>query len=172
MIPENKNYEKGSTMVEFSLVGIPMIFVMISAVQMALGMWQYETLAYAVKTGAQTVASKGSGCTTNGNSCGTTVGAIATAISNAAIGIPASQLNITLTTASGATTSCNPVNTCFSSSTAWPPTSNSDNQPGKSITVSGSFLLNAPAAMYYPGSKPVSFSSATLSASATQPLMF
>ena len=154
------------------MAGIPMVFVLISAVQMALGMWQYETLAYAVKTGAQTVVSKGQGCTTGGNSCGITVGTIATTIAHSAIGIPASSLNVTLTTASGAVTTCNPISSCTSSTTAWPPSTNSDNMAGKTITVSGSFLLNGAFAMYYPGAKPVTFSSATLTSTATQPLMF
>lgn len=159
-------------MIEFSLAGIPMIFVIISAVQMALGMWQYETLAYAIKSGAQAVVSKGQGCTTNGNTCGITVGTLASTISSSAIGISSSDLNITLTTASGAATTCNPIKSCFSNSTAWPPSTNNDNQPGQTITVKGSFLLNSPLAVFYPGSKPVSFSAATLSATASQQLMF
>jgi hypothetical protein len=159
-------------MIEFSMAGIPMIFVIISAVQMALGMWQYETLAYAVKSGAQSVVSKGQGCTTGGNTCGVTVGAIATTIAQSAIGISVNDLNVTLTTASGAATTCNPISTCTSSTTAWPPSTNNDNQVGQTITVSGNFLLNSAFAMFYPGSKPVSFSAATLSSTATQPLMF
>jgi Flp pilus assembly protein TadG len=167
-----KKSQRGSTMVEFSLAGIPMIFVLISAVQMALGMWQYETLAYAVKTGAQAVVSKGQGCTTGGNSCGTTVGVIATAISRAAIGISPDDLNVTLVTASGAITSCNPIRTCLSSSTAWPPSTNNDNLVGQTITVTGNFTLTSAMAVFYPGSTPVSINAAKLSATATQPLMF
>jgi hypothetical protein len=163
---------KGSTMVEFSMAGIPAILVVISAVQMSLGMWQYHTLAYAVKAGAQSVVTKGQGCATGGNTCGVTVGTIAQTISSSAIGIVPSDLNVTLTTASGATTTCNPISTCFSNSTAWPPSTNNDNQPGKLVTLSGNFVSHAALAMFCPGSKPVSFSEATLSASASQPIMF
>jgi Flp pilus assembly protein TadG len=163
---------KGATLVEFSMAGIPMIFVLVSAVQMALGMWQYETLAYGIKTGAQSVVSKGKGCSTGTNSCGTTVGAIATTIANSAIGIPASELSVTLTTASGATTTCNPISDCTSNTTAWPPSTNNDNEPGQIISIKGQFTLNSATAMFYPGAKPVSFSAATLSAAASQVLMF
>lgn len=159
-------------MIEFSLVGIPAIFVVISAVQMSLGMWQYETLAYAVRTGAQSVVSKGQGCTTGGNTCGITVGTIATTIAASAIGISSSDLNVTLTTASGATTTCNPIKTCSSNTTAWPPSTNNDNQPGQTVTVTGHFMLNSAFAMFYPGAKPVSFSAATLYATTSQPLMY
>ena len=47
----------GSTLIEFTLVGIPLIFVLISTFEMARGMWNYQTLAYAVRAGTVTFQS-------------------------------------------------------------------------------------------------------------------
>ena len=44
---------KGSTLLEFTLVGIPVIFVLISTIEMARGMWMYHTLCHAVKEAAR-----------------------------------------------------------------------------------------------------------------------
>lgn len=167
-----RSHRRGGTIIEFLFVGIPMLFVTISAVELSIGMWQYATLAYAIHGGSRSAVSKGKNCTTGTNSCGTTVGAITTLILNNAIGIPAASLNVTLTTASGAVTTCNPISNCTSSATAWPPSTNGDNVPGQLITVTGNFIFNSPLAMYYPGAKSVTFAAATLQASASEPLMF
>ena len=43
----------GQTLVEFTFVGIPIIFVLISVFEMSRGMWMYHTLAYSVKQGVR-----------------------------------------------------------------------------------------------------------------------
>jgi Flp pilus assembly protein TadG len=40
---------KGSAIVEFTLVAIPLIFIQISIVEICRGMWDYHSLAQAVK---------------------------------------------------------------------------------------------------------------------------
>src|ERR1041385_4640042 len=131
--------ERGSNIVEFTLAGIQVIFLIYSTLQLSIGMWNYHTLAYAVNEGAHYAAVRGQGCSTGGNSCGTTGGALAHQIASAAIAIPADQVNVPLTTAIGQAQSCSPLNSCFSSNTAWPPATNSDNAPGKAVTVSARY---------------------------------
>ena len=41
-----RNRERGTTLLEFTLVGIPLIFLLISTVEISRGMWQYHTLAH------------------------------------------------------------------------------------------------------------------------------
>src|SRR5277367_3801169 len=101
--------KKGVTILEFSLAGIPALFVFISAIEMALGMWQYHTLGYAMKEATRTIISHGQGCQMSGNSCGQTIGALATQIANTGIGIPASTMNVTFTSASGTVQTCAPL---------------------------------------------------------------
>ena len=64
----------GSTVIEFTLVGIPMIFVFISTFEMARGMWIYHSLAYAVKEATRYASVHGASCTTSPNTCGVTIG--------------------------------------------------------------------------------------------------
>jgi Flp pilus assembly protein TadG len=163
---------KGNTMIEFCLAAIPGIFLLISSVQMSIGMWQYHTLAHAVRQGAQSVVTKGHGCTTGGNTCGTTVGTIASAIANEAVGIVPADLNVTLTTASGSTQTCNPVSVCFSSTTTWPPSTNSDDLPGKAITIGAQYTFHSALSMFWPGAAPVNFQTVTFSATTTQSILF
>ncbi len=154
------------------MAGIPAIFLFVSAVEMGLGMWQYHTLAQAMKDAARYTISHGQGCLMTGNSCSTTIGAISTYIADAAIGIPASSLNVTFTSASGAVQNCAPLNTCFNSTTVWPPSSNGDNLQGANVSISGAFTLEPSMAMFWPGTRGVNFDSVTLTASSTQQVMF
>src|SRR5579864_6313961 len=48
-----KRRQRGSAMIEFTLVGIPMIFMLVSVFEISRGMWTYHTLAYAVKEGTR-----------------------------------------------------------------------------------------------------------------------
>jgi hypothetical protein len=50
---------RGNATIEFTLVGIPLLCVLISTFEMARGMWLYHTLAYAVKEGARYAAVRG-----------------------------------------------------------------------------------------------------------------
>src|SRR5437879_4685548 len=147
----NNKRERGSNIVEFTLAGIPVIFLIYSTIELSMAMWNYHTLAYAVNEGAHYAAVRGEGCSANGNTCGTTVGGLAHQIASAAIGIPADQVNVTLTTASGQAQPCNPVSSCFSSTTAWPPAANNDNKAGKDVTISAQYPFPSALAMFWPG---------------------
>jgi TadE-like protein len=50
---------RGNATIEFTLVGIPLLCVLISTFEMARGMWLYHTLAYAVKEGTRYAAVRG-----------------------------------------------------------------------------------------------------------------
>jgi hypothetical protein len=163
---------RGTSFVEFALAGIPAVFILMSTIDLSIGMWQYHTLAMALQEGTRAVVPRGAGCTMNGNSCGLTVGAVAKGIAAAAVGISPAQLNVTLSTASGQTQRCNPLNSCYSNSTAWPPSTNFDNQAGKLITISGQLPYKLAIGMFFPGSKSVDFSTVTLSASSAQAMQF
>ncbi len=88
--------ERGSSILEFTLVGIPLIFVLISTAEIARGMWNYVKLAEAVKEGARFEAVHGRGCTSGGNTCGVTVAQVAQQVANHAIGLLPAQLNVAL----------------------------------------------------------------------------
>ena len=159
-------------MIEFTLAGLPAIILLISTFQLATGMWNYHTLAYAVHQATRYTAVKGTGCTLPGNSCSVTVGNITQKIAAIGIGVPSSQVLVTLTTDSGVSTSCSPLNTCFANATVWPPATNSDNEVGKRITISAKFQFKAALLFFWPGQTSQSFGAVWLPASSTQPILF
>jgi Flp pilus assembly protein TadG len=164
------NRERGSTLIEFTLAGIPILLIIMSIVQMSLAMWSYHTLAYAVREGARYASIRGQGCTYSGNSCSVTVANICQQIASAGVGLAPGQLNITLTSSAGSIT-CNPLNSCSSNSTVWPPAS--ANARGSVISVSGTYPM--PLALFlpfFPGNSSMQSSSITLPASSEQIIQF
>jgi len=161
---------KGSTLVEFTLVGIPFIFILISTFEMARGMWNYQTLAYAVRAGSRYAAMHGKGCTAGTNTCGITVASVANAISTAATGLPAANFNVVLSSATAASVNCAPLSSCSSNATAWPPAA--DNAPGSDIRVSATYTFNSALAMLWPGAGRVSFGTFTFVAYSRQAIQF
>jgi Flp pilus assembly protein TadG len=167
-----ERHEKGSTLIEFTLVGIPLLLIFISLIEICIAMWNYHTLAYAVREGARYASTKGQGCTYGGNTCSVTVGAIAQQIATAGTGLVPGQLNIDLISAAG-DFPCHPLSNCLSDSTIWPPSSSSANVPGSSISVSGSYSVQTGVVMmFFPGTGASQLSSVTLPASSQQVIQF
>ena len=167
-----RNARRGSALVEFTLAGIALIFLMMSSFNLAMGMWNYHTLAFAVHEGTRYVAVKGKGCTQPGNTCSATVGMIAQKIAQVGIGIPSGQVTATLTTDSGAVTSCAPLSSCFSNTTVWPPSSNQDNKVGKFVSVAAKYRFRSPLMHFWPGKGSFTAGAVWLPASSKQMIMF
>jgi len=158
---------KGTALIEFTLVAIPIIFILFSITEIARGMWDYHSLAQAVKGAARSVATRGAGCA--GQGCATTVGQIATTISNYAIGMPASAINVTLTSDAGSVT-CNPLSSCTGSGTTWPPAGG--NSVGSDIIISASYNFTSMLMMFVPGTHGMQFSGVTFTAKSRQVLLY
>jgi Flp pilus assembly protein TadG len=162
--------EKGSTLIEFTLVGIPLLLIFISLIEMSLAMWSYHTLAYAVREGARYASTKGQGCTYTGNTCSVTVANVAQQVTSAGIGLIPAQLNLTLTSSAG-TVSCAPVTACSSNTATWPPAS--ANLPGASISISGSYPVQTSLVfMFFPSTGASRMNSVTLPATTQQIIQF
>lgn len=140
----------GNALIEFTLVGIPLIFVLISTFEMARGMWMYHTLAAGVKEGTRYAVVHGFDCAQPPNSCTVTIGQIATRIQTAGVGLPASDVTLTFTDASGAATTCT-LSDCVANYTtdAWPVFS--ENAPGQKLKISGLYAFRSSIAMFWPG---------------------
>src|SRR5690348_5890025 len=67
-----RNRERGNAMIEMTLVGIPIIFILISVFEMSRGMWIYSTLSYAAREGTRYVSVHGQDCQTLPDTCGIT----------------------------------------------------------------------------------------------------
>jgi Flp pilus assembly protein TadG len=163
---------RGAVMVEFSLAGIAMTTLLITTVQMCIGMWQYHTLAYAVHEATRYASVHGRGCVTGTTSCGVTVANITAQVRNAGKGLVPGQLNVTLTTDSGATTSCNPITACTNNANRWPPTTNLDNVSGKRVSISATYRFNHSMVLLWPGAMNGSAGTLNLPASSTKLISF
>jgi hypothetical protein len=164
--------QRGSALVEFTLAGIALIFLIVCKFHLAMGMWNYHALATTVHEATRYAAVKGENCAKPGNSCRITVGTLATHIKEYGIGIPSDSVSVTLTTESGAATLCNPLNSCLTNTTFWPPSSNSDNDVGKYITVSAIYQFRSPLLFFWPGQGAQRFGEVWLPASSSQKIIF
>jgi Flp pilus assembly protein TadG len=153
----------GNSVLEFTLSSIPLIFVIVSIVQMALGMWNYHTLNETVKVTTRTAAVRGIDCAST--ACAMTVGEIAQMLTTKGIGLLSTSLNATLTDADGAIT-CNPVSTCASSTTTWP--RSGGNATGQVISISATYPFNSPLSMFVPGKGGARFAPLTFNAISQQ----
>jgi Flp pilus assembly protein TadG len=166
---------RGSSMVEFTLVGFPLIFILIAIFEMARGMWNYHTLEEAVEVGTQYMAVHGSDlqaqstCASNENSCGASLNGIATALANAAVGLPSSTWNVTLT-AGSASQSCSPLSNCVGVTTTWPPSGN--NTPGTAIEISATYNFQNALSYFWPGATSFVFGTMTFAAESQQTILY
>jgi hypothetical protein len=165
--------QRGSVMVEFSLAGIAAIGVLISTASIAIGMWNYHTLAYAVHEGTRYVSVKGKDCVMPGNTCAVTVGTIAQKIHDLGIGLPGNEVNVTFTTASGIATSCVPLTSCYTNTAIWPPDNVAeDNKVGKFVTISAAYRFRSPILFFWPGKGKQDVGTVWLPAASTQTIQF
>jgi len=160
---------RGSALLEFTLVGIPLIFISTSVMSAGLDMWQFHNLAYGTQMTARYAAMHGRTCAQNGNTCTVTVGNIATYFEGQALALDASRLNLQLQSFSE-TIHCNPVNTCDSSTTMFP--NASDNGVKFDIVVTATYPMTNPIALFWPGAGSVTPATFNLFATSRQMIVF
>jgi TadE-like protein len=181
----NRRKRLGQTLVEFTFVGIPVIFTLISVFEVSRGMWIYHTLAYSVKNGVRYASVHGINCVktaNNPNNCAVNMGpvtapgagtlpSIAYVIRQAAVGLDPAKTTLTFTDTSGAAFTCTLANgSCPGSS--WPTNDGTSNAVGKPIRIDITTPFNSAIAMLWPGAKVVRFTSGTLGASSQDYVQF
>jgi Flp pilus assembly protein TadG len=183
--------QRGATTVEMTLVGIPIIFILISVFEISRGMWMYHTLSYSVRNGVRTAVVHGINCINHldvPNNCPKTINDIATAIQQSAVGIDPGLAELTFTpgSAGAGSTSCylaTPVGTppygalsnCSTYSTLpWPPDDGNGtyNGVGKTVRIDIRTPFASALGMFWPGSKPVNFALMNLGATSTDYVQF
>jgi hypothetical protein len=157
----------GSVMLEFCLVSVPIVFVVVSLIWMCMGMWQYQTMEEAVNFAVRLYATHGADCV--GQTCATTVGNAASVIQQRMIGIPDSQVNVTLTS-TASTVTCNPLHSCYSNSSYWP--SLAGNTAGTDLTIKAQLTLTLPIGLWTPHKGTQQFSGTTVAAQARQMVVY
>lgn len=147
MVRRKRGEHGGPTLVEFTLVGIPMIFLLISTFEISRAMWTYHTLAYGVKEGTRYAAVHGATCATAPNTCTVTVGQVAQQVQNATAGLLASQMNLTFVSVGGSF-SCT-LSSCLTNNTVWPAAPG--NAFGSNIEIDATYPFQSAIAMFWPG---------------------
>ena len=169
----SRRRQRGGSALEFTLVGIPLIFLIISTVELSRGMWIYHTLAYAVKEGTRYAVVHGQNCALPPNTCTVSIGNIATRIQSAGVGLSGTDLSLTFTQADGTATTC-AASDCISTytTTAWP--SSTSNAPGLKLKITGSYPFTSIIAMFWPGAgSPIGYlKTITLSANSRESIQF
>src|SRR5690348_16143504 len=145
----------GSATLEMTLVGIPMIFVLVSVIEMARGMWIYHTLAYSIREGTRFTIVHGVDCGVSPNACTKTVADIAAVIRDAAVGLDPGQMKVrmeSLTDDTGVDGNGLPSTTLTSalSNTAQFPSSGGDSLQAP-ITFTATYPFQSAIAMFWPG---------------------
>src|SRR5437867_10280635 len=130
---------RGSVTVEMTLVGIPLVFALISVFEMSRGMWTYHTLAFAANEGVRVAVVHGADCVNNppttNNNCTRTIGDIANVILKAGVGLEPEKTKVWFRApadaspptdcASPASCSCilkdGTVSDCVHLTSVWPP---------------------------------------------------
>lgn len=180
---DRRKKRRGSALLEFAFTGVPLIFMWISTVQMALGMWHYHTMQYAVKATGSYLAQHGGDCASP-NTCSVTIANLAAVMKANAIGVPATALQMTFKSVSAAdhstvltTVTCTlnnavtPASGCDQNSTVWPPAAN--NGIGSEFEIQSEFLWSPAIGMVAPGpGKSVIFGSFWLPAYTHQVILF
>ena len=143
-----RNNRRGDTLIEFTLTGIPIIFLGISIVECSIAMCEYESMSNAVTIAARYAASHGATCSANGNSCTIEIKNVANLIAATAWIISSASMTVTLTDNSGSTT-CT-LSTCETNTAQFPSSSGNANAVGNNITIKVTHKLTNPLPMYWP----------------------
>ncbi len=142
-------------MIEFTLVGLPTFFVLISIFEISRGMWTYHTLASAVKEGTRFAIVHGEDCDPTpglSNNCPSTVADVVKRISQMGTGLVPSELSVTLNYADaalGAPVVCSPISACFSNTTRWPVQPGS--KRGMELIITGTYPFRSAITVLFPG---------------------
>jgi Flp pilus assembly protein TadG len=175
-ILKERSKEAGSAMIEFSLVGIPLLFAIVSIIEIGRGMWIYRALSHAVQDGARFSMVKGQGCSLPPNACASTVQQIAQRIRNSSPGLDPAVFTVTLTSTS-ATIGPQPLSTLLTDTTYFPSsipggTPPAGSAPGQPVTVTGTYPFRSAIAMLWPSSGKMQFGTFVFPATARELIQF
>jgi hypothetical protein len=93
----------GNALLEFTLVALPLIFILISTFEIARGMWLYNTLGYALRQAARFVIVHGNDCAIAPNACRIQIGDIANVIQYHGVGLPPAEVQLQFISSAGTT---------------------------------------------------------------------
>ena len=181
MAPRHSARERGNALIEFTFVGIPHIFVLISIFEVSRVMWQWDTAAHAIREGARYASVHGNNCATLPNNCTTTILQIAQRISFQGAGVvPEDLVNVQFIWGEADGTpafTCSTLAACLNGGgpapSYWPGPAPGGTPVGGGyfllpITIRAQYRMVSAISMFWPGSRPVSVGNFLLPVSSTE----
>ena len=185
--------QRGATTIEMTLVGIPLIFILISVFEISRGMWMYETASTAVREGVRFASVHGVNCVNKPpgipNQCDVTANDIVRVIRLGAgagsthgldygptgaggAGLDPTTTTVFFTSASTVTPlACSLDGTTGACDVQWPP--DLDNAVKNVIKISVTTPFKSALAMFWPGAgRGMQFATTNLSASSSDTIQF
>ncbi len=111
---DTSNRRRGSTFLEFTLVGIPIMLLLMTTVELARGMWTYNTLSHALRDATRYVIVHGNNCASYPNRCTVQIQNIAQKLQFAGLGLDADSLRDIQFISSTRTVTCATLSACLS----------------------------------------------------------
>lgn len=183
----NRRQQHGATLLEFTLVGIPLIFILISIFEIARGMWVYTTLAHAIKEANRYVIVHGNNCGNVPNSCWqfARIRNAATVIRDAGAGLIPTELQNIQFISSTRIVTCPTLQACIDSGglgdTFFPSagpispgvTKDVGGQTGALVEVRAQYPFRSAISMFWPGAGPgITFGTFLLPASSRERIQY
>jgi Flp pilus assembly protein TadG len=165
-----RNRRRGSTLLEFTLTAIPMLFLSLSVVECALAMLEYDSMANAATVAARYAANHGATCAQSPNSCTVRIEDVANLIAATTWIISTSTLNVTFTDPSGSTT-CE-LSVCKTNASTFPSSTSNANAVGNPITIKVTHTTVNPLPMFWPPKADADDTGYTLGAASVQVIQF
>ncbi len=161
-----RNHERGSALVEFTLVGLGLLFVLICIFEMARGMWIYHTLAHVSKETTRFLIVHGKQCQSGATCLGeSTLGTMVNRIGFHGVGLMTEDLDVQVfrngTQVVGSGGGYVRVANLAGSAAVWDTSAVS----GSSIQVAFRYPFRSALALLWPGAGKVSFTMVSFGAS-------
>ena len=160
-------HNRGSAMIEFTLIGIPLMFTLMSIFEIARGMWYYETLNHTVKETARYLIVRGQNCIEAG--CGASYTNIQTFMQNASVGLNPDEVTVTLMDSTNTGTPTLLSNLGGGAGT-FP--ANPTAGVGQLVTVRGQYPFRTALSMFWPGAGYTPFGPITFTAVARERIRY
>lgn len=173
MTIKGKSAERGNSLIEFTLVGLGLVFVLISTFEMARGMWIYHTLAHASKEATRFLIVHGAECQARPACLAeANLGTLASRVQFHGVGLLPNVLTIAVysggTQIVGSGGNGVLLSSLAGSSTVWDTASLS----GRSIQVVVRYQFRSALSMFWPGAGKVNFGIYNLGASSWDTIQF
>lgn len=154
---------KGSSMLEFTFVAIPVMFILVGIFELSRAMWVYNTISNGVKEGTRFAIVHGNNCSYPPNNCKVTIGQICGLMQYQMAGLDPELVTVTLQRQlDGSPFNFTTLTTCLASSQVFPSqvsaaAPNAIGSQGQWLQIRASYRFDSALAFYWTGQRGFTF---------------